>query len=99
MTTTILSYDELEAMILAKLRASEAGRNINKVTITPELDAKGQESFGIWVHQVPFCPTRNAWQCRSRAIAPVVASSLGAIQSDAAMLSNRGRLGIWRRRN
>jgi hypothetical protein len=27
------------------------------------------------------------------------ADPAGAIQSDAAMLSNRGRLGIWRRRN
>jgi hypothetical protein len=47
MGKTILNRDEIEAMILTKLRASECGSNIAAVLITPEVGADGEPSFRV----------------------------------------------------
>jgi len=44
---SLLNRDEIELMILAKLRASECGRNIAAVSITSAIDENGEETFAI----------------------------------------------------
>lgn len=47
MGKTILNRDEIEAMILTKVRASDCGKNVAAVSITPDVDADGNPTFTV----------------------------------------------------
>jgi hypothetical protein len=47
MTRTQLNRDEIEAMILAKVRAQESGKNISQVMIGDDIDENGNPTFTV----------------------------------------------------